>query len=216
MTAPRDRILAAIRSALGGSRRATPQAIAAEAAALLDAPDAVRPTWTQAPADRFVAKLTAPRLAATVERVARLSDLPAAVRCYLAAHGLLPAIALQPAAALTALDWSGIRLNPTLARDEPVGVALARWGIAETGSLVFHSGPDAPVLLTFLPLHHIVALPLARLLPHLEDYAAAVRDAPPPRNVNWVTGISGTTDIEGAYVPGAHGPRFLHVVLVED
>ena len=37
---------------------------------------------------------------------------------------------------------------------------------------------------------------------------------PAPRNLNLVTGASGTTDIEGAYVRGAHGPRSLHVVLV--
>ncbi len=35
-----------------------------------------------------------------------------------------------------------------------------------------------------------------------------------PRAHYWVTGVSGTTDIEGTYVRGAHGPRFLHVVLV--
>jgi L-lactate dehydrogenase complex protein LldG len=32
--------------------------------------------------------------------------------------------------------------------------------------------------------------------------------------VNFVTGASGTTDIEGALVKGAHGPGWLHVVLV--
>ena len=31
-----------------------------------------------------------------------------------------------------------------------------------------------------------------------------------------VTGASGTTDIEGSLVLGAHGPRYLHVVIVED
>ena len=92
-------------------------------------------------------------------------------------------------------------------------VGLARWGIAESGSLVFHSGPDNPVLLAFLPLHHIVALPASTILPHLEDYAALA--SPAPRNANLITGASGTTDIEGSYVRGAHGPGFLHVVIVE-
>ena len=86
--------------------------------------------------------------------------------------------------------------------------------IAESGSLVFHSGPDTPVLLAFLPLHHVVALRAATILPHLEDYAALA--SPAPRNANLITGASGTTDIEGSYVRGAHGPGFLHVVIVED
>jgi L-lactate dehydrogenase complex protein LldG len=38
----------------------------------------------------------------------------------------------------------------------------------------------------------------------------------PPRNLNLITGASGTTDIEGSYVRGAHGPRFLHVILVNE
>ena len=52
--------------------------------------------------------------------------------------------------------------------------------------------------------------------PYLDDYAAATAGQRPPRNVNIITGASGTTDIEGSLVLGAHGPRYLHVVVVED
>ena len=48
------------------------------------------------------------------------------------------------------------------------------------------------------------------------DWATPTPSAHTPRNVNIITGASGTTDIEGSYVRGAHGPGFLHVVLVED
>ena len=44
----------------------------------------------------------------------------------------------------------------------------------------------------------------------------AEKSGPAPLNVNLITGASGTTDIEGSYVRGAHGPSFLHVVLLED
>ena len=47
-----------------------------------------------------------------------------------------------------------------------------------------------------------------------------VEDAPlpgaQPRAHYWITGVSGTTDIEGSYVRGAHGPRFLHVILLRE
>ena len=43
----------------------------------------------------------------------------------------------------------------------------------------------------------------------LEDYAAQVRAEAAPRNVNLITGASGTTDIEGVLTRGAHGPRKL-------
>ena len=69
----------------------------------------------------------------------------------------------------------------------------------------------APLSL-LLALHHLVALRAADVLPHLEDYAAVA--GPAPRNLNLITGASGTTDIEGSLVLGAHGPRFLHVVIV--
>ena len=79
---------------------------------------------------------------------------------------------------------------------------------------MFHSGPDTAVLNHFLPLHHLAAVRARDILRHLEDYAAVAGAA--PRNANLITGASGTTDIEGSYVRGAHGPRFLHVILVLD
>ena len=213
MSGARESILAAVRAGLGG-RRAEAVAIAAEARALLEAPELIRPALADADlVEAFARKATAPAVGTTVERVADLGLLPAAVRAYLAAHGLAGRIALQPAAELAALDWSGLDVHGTPAPDEPVGVGIARWGIAETGSLVFHSGADMPVLLAFLPLHHVVALRAAAILPYLDDYAT--RAAPAPRNANLITGASGTTDIEGSYVRGAHGPGFLHVVIVE-
>ena len=62
-----------------------------------------------------------------------------------------------------------------------------------------------------------MVLPVEGILPHLEDYAAVIDgEGRTPRNAILITGPSGTTDIEGSYVRGAHGPGFLHVVLVED
>ena len=41
------------------------------------------------------------------------------------------------------------------------------------------------------------------------------RKPPLPRNLELITGASGSTDIEGSYVRGAHGLRHLPIVLVE-
>lgn len=79
--------------------------------------------------------------------------------------------------------------------------------------MVFPPGADTPILSNFLPLHHLVMVRADTILPFLDDYAAATAGQRPPRNVNIVTGPSGTTDIEGSLVLGAHG-RFLHVVIV--
>jgi L-lactate dehydrogenase complex protein LldG len=210
----RDRILAAVRSGIGG-RRQSPEAIAGEAAALLASPDEIRPRLAAASlVEAFTAKAAA--LGATLDRVAGLDDVPAAVRRYLAEHGLPPEIAVQPASELARLAWGEVRPHATLVPDQAAAVGIAAWGIAESGSVVIHSGHDNPMLLAFLPLHHVVVLHADSILPHLEDYAACL-DAPrsTPRNAILITGPSGTTDIEGSYVRGAHGPGFVHVILVD-
>ena len=205
----RDRILNAIRAGLGPEAR--PETVAAEAAALLEHP--IRPPLAAAALpDAFEAKATA--LGTTIDHVEKMADLPQAVRRYLDGHGLPPSLALQPAPELSALDWSGIETHAALAANEPVALGLALWGIAESGSVVVHSGPETPILLSFLPLHHIVVLRAETLLPWLEDYAQALSRTDTPRNAILITGPSGTTDIEGSYVRGAHGPGFLHIVVV--
>ncbi len=216
MSNTREAILNQVRAALG-NRSVDAASVRSAAQALLADPAATRPApGAGSLADRFIEKVTSPRVAASVTRLSAMAEVPAAVRDYLQARGLLQSIALQPNDALRALDWSAFEVHETVAAKEPVAVGIARWGIAETGSLVFHSSPSSPVLNNFLPLHHIVLLHERDILAYLEDYAAAVRRQRPPRNANLITGASGTTDIEGSLVLGAHGPAFLHVVIAAD
>ena len=219
MSEARNAILTAIRTTLdrrrGGQPAADDAAIAAEAKHLRARTDATRPDRVSGRPDQaFVARLVSPAIAATAERVATLRDFPVAVRRYLAAHSLAASVAVQPHPDLLALEWSGIETHERIGIDEPVAVGLALGGIAETGTLVFHSAPTSPTLFAFLPVHHIVAVESGRIWSWLEDYADAFAGCPQPRNVNLVTGPSGTTDIEGTLVRGAHGPGWLHVVLV--
>ncbi|KGJ05502.1 lactate utilization protein (plasmid) [Paracoccus versutus] len=210
MTA-RDRILSAIRATLGPGK--PPERIAAEAAALLEDPDAARPRLA-APELPEAFALKAAALGTTIDCIATLAEVPRAMARYLDAHGLPPRFAMQPVPELAALDWQGLAPHPAVAADEPAALGLALYGIAESGSLVIHSGPQNPILLSFLPLHHVVLLREATLLPYLEDYAARLAAQAIPRNAILITGPSGTTDIEGSYVRGAHGPGFLHVILI--
>jgi L-lactate dehydrogenase complex protein LldG len=214
----REDILAAVRAGLG-DRKVDAALVRRAAMDLLADPASTRPRLASGTlTDAFAARVTSAKVAATLDRIERVDDFPSAVRRYLEARGLPAVVALQPAAELRALDWSGIGSHEAPAPDEAVGVGIARWGIAETGSLVFHSGAETPILANFLPLHHIVLLRASAILAYLEDYAiaAAATGEKPPRNVNIITGASGTTDIEGSLVLGAHGPRYLHVVLAVD
>lgn len=193
--------------------------VRAEADALLfDVADARPPLLADDIVDAFRLRFDGERVVgATCETVADMNALPAAVSRYLERSGLSLRIALQPTPLLRELDWSGIETDADVERDESVAVLTAEYGIAETGSVVVHSGADMPVLLNFLPLHAIVAVPAPRILPFLDDYAAIAgtmaRESGAPRNICLITGASGTTDIEGVLVKGAHGPKFLHIVV---
>ena len=92
-------------------------------------------------------------------------------------------------------------------------MTLAEGGVAETGSLIFRSGPDTPMLHNFLALHHIAVVQQDRIGRYLESVFGP--NAPAlPRIMTLVTGTSGTADIEAVNIRGAHGPRYLHILLV--
>ncbi|HEU4960797.1 MAG TPA: LUD domain-containing protein [Sphingomonas sp.] len=184
--------------------------LAAEADALIGTVE--RPAIPDGTVAAFLAQLAQPSVSATHDAIATLAELPAAVARYLDANAGTRAVYLPPDPRLAALDWQDLDLLDACPVDDGAVVALARAGVAETGSLIFETAPTAPMLPNFRALHHLVVLDRASIVPHLED--ALLPPGPQPRAHYWVTGVSGTTDIEGQYVRGAHGPRFLHVVLV--
>ncbi len=218
MNVAREAILVAVGQA-SPAKESSPAEIAAGARALLEELQAIRPPLVNPDVvESFVQRVAASKVGATVDRVASIGRLPEAVARHLAERKLPAKIALQSAVALTALDWAGAGLALDGGLDGGVGVSLARWEIAETGSLAVHSAADMPILLNFLPAVHVIAVRASTIVPHLEDYAGAARQAgdPAPRNACLITGASGTTDIEGNLVLGAHGPRELHVIVIDE
>jgi L-lactate dehydrogenase complex protein LldG len=210
----RDEVLARVRRALGGER-ADPATIRAEAAALTRDPRALRPAVGDRDAlARFTEKATSERVTATVERVAT-DDLPARVRAYLDARGLPARIAAALPPALAGLDWGEVELKADIDRNEPVALTWAEAAVAETGTLVFASTPTAPTLFNFLPLHHLAVVRAEDVVTYLEDVWQRFADRAAPRSLNLVTGTSGTADIEGQNIRGAHGPRYLHIYVLD-
>lgn len=165
---------------------------------------------------QFVAKAEAAD--ATVSRIARLDDLPAALAALLRDRNLPAAIRTGSDPALTGLEWGGIERSEGPGRiDEPVTLSRAEFGVAETGTLVLASGPYNPVTLTFLGETHVVVLETARVMAGFEDMFAAWRAlGRDPRTLNMVTGPSRSADIGQTLQLGAHGPVALHIVLAGD
>ncbi|MGZ0187227.1 MAG: LutC/YkgG family protein [Alphaproteobacteria bacterium] len=218
MTDARSRILGRIRSAVGRPGDADPTAVAAELAALLQDPSVTQPALKlQDPIEEFRAKVQTERLAATIEDIGDDSNVVAAVRRYLEAEEAPLSLALPPDPSLEALDWTGVETHRALDPNEGSAISRAEWGIAETGSLVLFSSPEQPTLYAFLPLRHIVIASKSSIVPHMEDFWQAFHTSGRghPRNINFVTGVSGTADIESKLVRGAHGPRHLHILLTD-
>jgi L-lactate dehydrogenase complex protein LldG len=163
------------------------------------------------------------KVAASVERLPGMAAVPAAVASYLKSNNLPAEIRLAPDLAVTGLDWAGQKLLGVSAGasdgSHPAALTPAFAGIAETATLMLVSGPDTPTTLNFLPDHHLVLLPRSRLLGAYEEAWARLRAAAGgamPRAVNLITGPSRSADIGHVPQLGAHGPRRLHILLVDD
>lgn len=158
---------------------------------------------------------------ATLDRVAHLDGVPAAVATFLAHEDLPTTLVIAPAPELAALPWAAqtaLQIERRAAQDgDKVSVTSAFAGVAETGTLVLLSGPHSPTTLNFLPETHIVVLRADRIVGTYEDAwdLLRIQRSTLPRVVNYITGPSRSGDIEQTMQLGAHGPLRLHIALVE-
>ena len=230
MSEARGQILEAIRrslkrGALDGDARGAllrrladhrPNLVPARAAALDHA----------AQVDLFVAM--AEEVQTTVVRVAGTWSVPAAVADYLSQHNLPSSLVIAPDPRLDDIPWGQwplLELRRGRAEDaDQVGITACFAAVAETGTLMLVSGPESPTRNNFLPDTHIVVLRRAEIAATYEEGWTRLRQAKAgpdgsvamPRTVNFITGPSRTGDIEQRLELGAHGPRRLHVVLIDD
>ena len=158
----------------------------------------------------------------SVTRVPDAEAVPGVVADYLAAQNLPTSLVMAPHPQLRAIPWSTrplleIREGRAQATDL-VSVQHAFAAIAETGTLMLPSAPERPTTLNLLADTEIVVVRASRLVGAYEEAWDLLRaeQGGMPRNVMLVTGPSRSADIEQALELGAHGPRRLHVVLVED
>lgn len=156
-------------------------------------------------------------LATSVEDLASMHELPAAIARYLGEQRLPNAAVCWPEFA--GLDWAaqGLRVEARAARDSDlVGITGAFCAIAETGTLMMCSGKDTPAVNSLLPETHIAVVSRSRIVAGMEDgWDLLRRDiGDMPRAVNFISGPSRTADIEQTVTLGAHGPYRVHVLLI--
>ncbi len=97
------------------------------------------------------------------------------------------------------------------------GVTSTVAGVADTGTLVLWPGPDEPRTLSLIPPVHVAVLRASRLYASLPAAMDALKPrGPQPTNLLLVSGPSKTADIQQVLAYGAHGPKELIIVLVDD
>jgi len=123
---------------------------------------------------------------------------------------------------LTALREAGVELiggrTPAAADPAAAGISRAAFGVAETGSLGVVGDALQPRMATMLPLVHVAVLDAARLYASLDEAAAHLERAMGSEGVRYaslLTGPSRTADVEKTLAVGVHGPRVVHVVLLD-
>lgn len=110
-----------------------------------------------------------------------------------------------------------VALNPTPAqlRAARTGVTAARLGIAEYGTVVIESAPNATEAASLFPEKHVAVLRASDVVADMktafEHLGPRLRET--QGSAILATGPSATADM-GALVRGAHGPKQVHVLIV--
>ena len=219
----RDAVLSRIRRA-NGARPNDPARKAVVDERLTSAPRGVIPERGQKPREERIALFVAmaEKANATVARIAGVGALPEEVSRFLRDGNFPATLRVSTDARLAGADFSATALTVTEGAsdgDDINALSHAEMGIAETGTLVLVSSAENPTSLNFLPENHVVVLRADDVAGEMEAAFATLRQTygkgQMPRSLNFVTGPSRSADIEQTLLLGAHGPRALHIVVVD-
>jgi L-lactate dehydrogenase complex protein LldG len=161
---------------------------------------------------------------ASVKRVSDMNHIPEIVAVYLRDHNLPARIRHGSDDRLATIDWSRAahidRLPGPANPVDAVGLSHAFAGASETGTLFLVSGEANPTTINFLPETHIVVIRAGEIVGPYEDAWSHIRkvygERTMPRTINMISGPSRTGDIEQTIIMGAHGPKRMLVIIVED
>ena len=104
-----------------------------------------------------------------------------------------------------------------------MGITGANVAIAETGSLVIVSNEGNGRLVSTLPPVHVAILGIEKIVATMEDALAALKVLSKSGTgqrlttyISYITGPSRTADIELSLTTGVHGPKEVHIVLLDN
>jgi L-lactate dehydrogenase complex protein LldG len=171
--------------------------------------------------DRFVERVEDYR--ATVTRAAP-DEVAEAIRAALGPTTAVVVPADLPVAWARLLDALDVRIDDP---DDPLStdgldavdavITAAAAAIADTGTVVLDAGPgQGRRAITLVPDRHVLVVTADQVVQTVPEAVRRLQaEGSATRPLTWISGPSATSDIELSRVEGVHGPRTLHVVLVE-
>lgn len=107
--------------------------------------------------------------------------------------------------------------NINAAQNSNVVVAVPKFFLAESATIVVESEAGQGRSLHFLPTHYISVIPLSRMVPRSTQAATWLdENKKPGSTLHFISGPSNSGDIEMQLVVGLHGPLEISYVIVKD
>ena len=119
-----------------------------------------------------------------------------------------------------ALSDKNIKIAEFDDADAPVGITGVEAGLAGTGSLIVSSGEGKSRTASLLPDKHIALMRASQILPNFEAWVQSQKESgldafKQSSNTTIISGPSKTADIAQELIKGAHGPRQVHIILID-
>jgi L-lactate dehydrogenase complex protein LldG len=136
-----------------------------------------------------------------------------------------PAVGAPLPSTAISLDETSVDTDPSVEALDgaETGVIQAGLGVANYGTITVESRPGGDELVSLYPPRHVVIVDAEDIVPDLsagfDRFETAIEDArangTPGASRVLTTGPSATADM-GELVEGVHGPKEVHVVILED
>jgi len=97
-----------------------------------------------------------------------------------------------------------------------IGITAPPIGVAESATLIQLTEPGCPRSTSLVPSIHVALLRKEKIVANLEEGYAILQEMKPRDSFVFISGPSKTADIEAHMVHGAHGPKELHLIIIDE